>query len=100
MLDALKKALVARGAKLAQSPAVLRLLQNEQVMKGLMGALMLRGKVEGMVEGQVEKLARSLQLATREEVRDLQRALRRLEEQLERRERDGSSGRPAPGDDE
>lgn len=84
MLDALKKAVIAQGAKLAQSPAVMKLLQNERVMKGLMQALMLRGKVEGLVDQQVEKVARSLQLATREEVRELQRALRRIEEQLDR----------------
>lgn len=84
MLDGLKKAMIAQGAKLAQSPAVMKLLQNERVMKGLMQALMLRGKVEGVVDHQVEKLARSLQLATRDEVRELQRALRRIEEQLDR----------------
>jgi hypothetical protein len=85
MLDGLKKALISQGAKLAQSPAMMKLLQNERVMKGLMQALMLRGKVEGLVDQQVEKVAKSLQLATRDEVRELQRALRRIEEQMDRR---------------
>jgi hypothetical protein len=90
MLDGVKRALLEQGAKLAQSPAVMKLLQNERIMKGLMQALMLRGKVEGLVDQQVEKLAKSLQLATREEVRELQRALRRIQEELDRK--DGGNG--------
>ena len=93
MLDGLKRALIAQGAKLAQSPAAMKLLQNERIMKGLMQALMLRGKVEGLVDQQVERLARSLQLATRDEVRELQRALRRIEEQMDHR----SAGRDRSG---
>lgn len=91
MLDGVKKALIAQGAKLAQSPAMMKLLQNERIMKSLMQALMLRGKVEGLVDQQVEKLAKSLQLATRDELKELQRALRRIEEQMDRKPANGSS---------
>lgn len=92
MLEGFKKALISQGAKLAQSPAMMKLLQNERIMKGLMQALMLRGKVEGLVDQQVEKLAKSLQLATRDEVRELQRALRRIEEQMDRKAHEPENG--------
>ena len=85
MLDSFKKMLVEQGSKLLQSPAVMKLLQNEKLMKAAMQTLMLRGRIEGAMDEQLEKIAKRLQLATREEVREVQRALRRLEEQAERR---------------
>lgn len=83
MLDSIKKKLLSAGTTLLQSPTVMRLLQDERIMKVLMKILMTRGKLEGQVDGQLERLAHRLHLATRDEMRELKRALRRVEEQLE-----------------
>jgi HAMP domain-containing protein len=97
MIESVKKALLSGGARVLQSPTVLKLLQNERVMKVLMQALMTRGKIEGVVDGQLEKLARRLQLATQDEVRELKRALRRLEQEVERRGETDHMPRPGNG---
>ncbi|MBI2894058.1 MAG: hypothetical protein HYY06_10945 [Deltaproteobacteria bacterium] len=94
MLDSIKKTLLSAGTALIQSPTVMRLLQDERIMKVLMKILMTRGKIEGVVDGQLERLAHRLHLATRDEMRELKRALRRVEEQIDQ----ARAGRQARGD--
>jgi hypothetical protein len=59
-------------------------MADERVMKAMMGAMSMPGKVETFSKEQVEKIARAMSLATVGEVKDLQRTIRRLEEEVAR----------------
>lgn len=90
-----KKKVLENGLKLMQDPRVARLMADPRVMKAVLAAISVPGKVSTFTTEQVEKIAKAMALASDRDVSDLQRTVRRLEEELAdlRRERDGRSGR-------
>ena len=63
---------------------VLKLMQDERVMKAVMQMMSVPGMVQAFSQEQVERLAKSMALATEDEVKDLKRTVRRLEEEVAR----------------
>lgn len=78
-----KDLLMSQGMKLMQDPRFAKLMQDERVMKALMGAIQLRGKLQSGFDQRVEQVAKSLNLATQREVNELRRTLRKMERELE-----------------
>ena len=70
--------------KLMGDPRVSKLLQDERVMKAMMQAFQLKGKVQESFDQRVEAIAKTFNLATKAEVRELKRTLRKMESELER----------------
>jgi hypothetical protein len=68
-------------------PRVMKVMQDERVMKAVMQMMTVPGKVQTFTNEQVEKLAKVMNLATEDEVNDLKRQIRRLEEELSRLEK-------------
>lgn len=95
-MSSLKKTLMKQGMRLMTDPRVIKMMQDERVMKAIMQMMTVPGKVQTFTQEQVEKLARAMSLATEDEVKDLKRTVRRLEEELARldkqdKARDGES---------
>ena len=84
----LKKKLLSESMKLISDPRVTKLMQDERVMKALMAAMSVPGKMQTFTHEQVEKLAKAMALATEDEVKDLRRTVRRLEEEMSKMRRD------------
>ena len=84
----LKKTLMKQGMKMMGDPRVQKLMQDERVMKALMQAMSVPGKVQTFTSDQVEKIAKAMSLATEDEVNDLKRNVRRLEDEIARLERE------------
>lgn len=80
-----------KGMELIGDPRVQKFVTDERVMRTVMQAMSVPGKVSHFTTEQVEKLAKSMNLATEDEVNDLKRTVRRLEEEVARLERDGDS---------
>ncbi len=78
----LKKTVMQQGMKLMSDPRVMKLMQNEQFMKAMMGAMSLPGRIDQLTKEQSRRLARAMALATEQEVKDLRRTVRALEEEL------------------
>ena len=78
----LKDKVVAEGMKLAQSPQVAKLMADERVMKLVMTAVSLPGKVQTFTTEQKEAFAKAMGLATQDEVKDLKRQIAALERDL------------------
>lgn len=70
--------------KLMGDPRVSKLLQDERVMKAMMQAFQLKGKVQESFDQRVETIAKTFNLATKAEVRELKRTLRKMEAELEK----------------
>jgi len=83
-MSSFKKALLERGMKLMSDPRVVRLMQDERVMKALMAAMSVPGKAQTFARDQAELLAKAMALATEGEMKDLRRTVRRLEEEMTR----------------
>jgi hypothetical protein len=81
-MSSLKKTLLEQGMKLMSDPRVLRLMQDERVMKAVMAAMSVPGRAQTFARDQAENIAKAMALATEGEVKDLQRTVRRLEEEL------------------
>lgn len=90
-----KKKVLEHGLKLMKDPRVARLMADPRVMKAVLGAMSVPGKVSDFTTEQVEKIAKAMALASDRDVSDLQRTVRRLEEELAdlRRERDRGNRR-------
>ena len=73
-----------QGLKLMQDPRFTKLMQDERVMKAVMQAFQLRGKVQQSFDEEVDKVAKTLNLATKREIRELKRTMRKMEQELER----------------
>lgn len=80
----LKEKVVAEGMKLASHPAVAPLLQDERVMKLLMTALSVPGRIEELTEEQRLNFIKLMGVASRQDVTDLKRTVRSLEEEVSR----------------
>jgi cell division FtsZ-interacting protein ZapD len=80
----LKRFLQEQGMKLMSDPRIGKLLQDERVMKTMMQAFQLKGKVQESFDQRVESIAKMFNLATKSEMRELKRALRKMEGELEK----------------
>jgi ubiquinone biosynthesis protein UbiJ len=80
----IKEKVVSEGMKLASHPAVAPLLQDERVMKLLMTALSVPGKIEELTEEQRQNFIKLMGVASQQDVADLKRAVRSLEEEVSR----------------
>jgi hypothetical protein len=83
---ALKYKMISEGMKLAQNPAVAKLMQDERFMKLVMAAMSMPGRMNDFTAEQKEHFAKMMGLATQEEVRDLKRTVAALERALNRLE--------------
>jgi hypothetical protein len=83
---ALKDKLMSEGMKLAANPAFAKLMQDERVMKLVMAAMAMPGRVNTFTAEQREHFAKAMGLATQEEVRDLKRTVAALERAVARLE--------------
>jgi cell division FtsZ-interacting protein ZapD len=83
-----KKTLMKQGLSLMSDPRVLKMMQDERVMKAVMQVMSVPGKVQNFTQDNVEKVAKAMALATEDEVKDLRRTVRRLEEEMNRMQRD------------
>ena len=90
-MSTLKKTLMKQGMRLMTDPRVVKLMQDERVMKAVMQVMSVPGKVQTFTQDNVEKLAKAMALATEDEVKDLKRTVRRLEEEITRMQRDRES---------
>jgi hypothetical protein len=79
-----KKNLMKRGMELMTDPRFSQVMQDERVMKAMMTAMQMPGKVESFTAEQKERFAKLLGLPTEQEVKDLRRTVRRLEEEIAR----------------
>jgi cell division FtsZ-interacting protein ZapD len=89
-----KKTLMKQGLSLMSDPRVLKMMQDERVMKAVMQVMSVPGKVQNFTQDNVEKLAKAMALATEDEVKDLRRTVRRLEEEMTRMQRDNQKKQP------
>lgn len=78
----LKDKVVAEGMKLAANPQVAKLMADERVMKLVMTAVSMPGKVQTFTAEQKEAFAKSMGLATQDEVKDLKRQIAALEREI------------------
>ena len=90
----LKKTLMKSAMGLMSDPRVLKMMQDERVMKAVMQVMAMPGKVQNFTQDNVEKLAKAMALATEDEVKDLRRTVRRLEEEMSRMQRDQKKQQP------
>ena len=84
----LKKSLMKQGMKLMTDPRFSKLLQDPRVMKAVMAAVSVPGKMQTFGNEQVERIAKAMALATEDEVNDLKRTVRSLEEEVSRMRRE------------
>lgn len=78
----IKELALHHGMKLMSDPRVVRLMQDEQVMKTMMSAMSFPGRIFGAAQEHSDRIARKMSLATEQEIRDLRRTVRSLEDQL------------------
>ncbi|MBK8252874.1 MAG: hypothetical protein IPK82_09420 [Polyangiaceae bacterium] len=78
----LKDKVVAEGMKLAANPQVAKIMQDERVMKFVMTAVSMPGKVQTYTTEQKEAFAKMMGLATQDEVKDLKRQISALEREI------------------
>lgn len=83
----LKSMLMDRGMKLLQDPRFGKFASDPRVMKALMQAMAMPGKVQEFTSEQIAALAKKLNLASEDDVAQLRRTVRRLEEELARERR-------------
>ena len=99
MSGTLKERLLARGLALLADPRVARLATDPRVMRAVMQALQVPGRVQQFGTEQVAALAKRLNLASEEEVAQLRRTVRRLEEELHERAGTHERGAARPESD-
>ena len=87
----IKDTLIEQGMKLLSNPNVVKFMQNERVMKVVMGAMSIPGKVTTFTEKTSETVAKTMSFATSREVRELKRAIRKLEQQVDHIKKQGGS---------
>ena len=77
-----KDAVLHHGMKVMSNPRVLKLIQDERLMKTMMSAMEAAGRFTGAMQEHTERLAHLLSFATEQDVRDLRRTVRSLEDQI------------------
>ena len=86
----LKDKLMSEGMKLAGNPHVAKVMQDERLMKFVVAAMGMPGKVTAFTAEQKEAFAKTMGLATADEVRDLKRIITALERDVARLSRKDS----------
>jgi hypothetical protein len=79
----LKERLVEESMRLAQNPALSKLVQDPRFMQLVVAALSMPGRVANFTAEQKERFSREMGLATSDELRDLKRRLAALEAEVE-----------------
>jgi hypothetical protein len=79
----LKERLVEESMRLAQNPALAKLVQDPRFMQLVVAALSMPGRVATFTSEQKERFSREMGLATSDELRDLRRRLAALEAEVE-----------------
>ncbi|MDH5493306.1 MAG: hypothetical protein OEY14_15235 [Myxococcales bacterium] len=87
----LKRFMVQKSMGLLQDPRVQKVMQDDRVIKAMMKAFEMRGRVQAAIDARADGFARSLNLATKKELRELRRTVRRMEQEL-REAREGEDG--------
>ena len=77
-----KKFALHHGMKLMSNPRVMTFMQDERVMKALMVAMSIPGRLTSAAQQHADRVAHLMALATEQEVRDLRRTVRSLEDQI------------------
>jgi hypothetical protein len=77
-----KKTLLQQGLRLLSHPSVMKLMQDERVMKTVVAAIGLPGRAQTFARDQLEHVVKAMDLATEAEVRDLRRTVRKLEDEM------------------
>jgi hypothetical protein len=93
-----KETLMQRGLQIMSDPRVMKLMQDERVMRAVMTAMSVPGKVQTFTSEQIERVVKAMDLATEDEVKDLRRTVRRLEEDLTRMQREQQRQNASSGD--
>jgi hypothetical protein len=88
----IKDFVTKQGFKLMQDPRISKWMQDERVMKAVMQAMQLRGKVQQSFDEKVDRVAKALNLATKREIRELRRTLRKMEQEMEQQNRGDAKG--------
>jgi hypothetical protein len=91
-MSSFKRSLMNQGMKLMSDPRVIKVMQDERVMKAVMTAMSMPGKAQTFAKQQAENVARAMALATEDEVKDLRRTVRKLEDELARMKRANQRG--------
>jgi hypothetical protein len=94
-MTSLKKTLLKQGMKWMSDPRIVKLMQDERVMKAVMAAMSMPAKAQEFAKEHVETIAKAMALATEDEVRDLRRTVRRLEDEVDRMKSEQSGELPA-----
>jgi hypothetical protein len=89
-----KKTLIKHGLRLMSDPRVIKLMQDERLIKAVMGAISVPGKAQSFAKERFEGVVKAMALATEAEVKDLRRTVRKLEDDMAalRGERDAAAG--------
>jgi hypothetical protein len=82
MSMSLKEKLMSEGMKLAGNPHVAKVMQDERLMKFVVTAMSVPGRVTSFTTEQKEAFAKTMGLATADEVRDLKRTIAALEREV------------------
>ena len=88
----LKEKLMSEGMRLAGNPHVARVMQDERLMKVVVAAMSMPGRVTAFTAEQKETFAKTMGLATADEVRDLKRTIAALEREVARLSRKDAQG--------
>ena len=83
-MSSIKKTLMKQGMRLMSDPRMLKMMQDERVMKAVMTAMSVPGRMQTFTHEQVERIVKAMALATEGEMNDLRRTVRRLEEEIAR----------------
>jgi hypothetical protein len=76
----LKEKILSEGMRLAANPNVAKVMQDERVMKLVLTAASMPGRLSSYTNEQKEAFAKAMGLATADEVRDLKRTVASLEQ--------------------
>lgn len=80
----LKDNLQKKGLEMLGDPRVAKMMQDERVMKAMMAAMQVSGKVSSFTTEQTDRFAKTFRLGTAQEVKELQRAIKNLEAEVAR----------------
>jgi len=94
----LRNVVLRHGMKLMSNPRTMRLMQDERLLKTMMTAMSVPGRVSSAVQEHTERLAHLLSFATEREVRDLRRTVRSLEDQIADIKRNTTSSQTSSSD--
>ena len=96
-MSAIRRSLMNQGLKWMSDPRVMRLMQDERVLKAVMAAMSMPGKAQTFARERVEGIAKAMALATQGEVGDLRRTVRKLEDEVARLKSEKRAGESRGG---